>query len=885
MNLPNRCLLSVAMIVKDEEYNIRRALESIKDVADEIIVVDTGSTDRTPEIVKEYTDKLYFHEWQNDFSEARNYSLKFPTCEWVMIFDADEEVREDFKGIRDFLKSLPPDVNTVYLPAISYLDWDFKRTEVASTPRIFRNGTVSYKNIVHNQAVYKPKVVNANFPIYHYGYIWTRKLKEKKYNRTRNLIIEHLNSFSKNPTDRIYYLIQLYKTEIIGGRPHQKNEVGWKILKELEKYREVPAIALEFLYIFGNECTSHGLLELAERLFNAGLRANINNPDFYLALLELYNQKDEIDKAIEYGEKFFEKLDYAQKNLDKFTWTLMSFKHIEHAHAVLAKNYLKKKNFEKFNFHVSKTIETVKDNTTAERLLTMLLQQITNTVESNDEYQKIIDSIEKIVIFSYEKSLRIYFDEILFVAAELSVKLPEPIAEKMNFRFDISRYIAKKMSDQRDYFIEFLLKEQNIEDFILDNGVGAFLLIYRLMKNTMSELEIIKAILKLKNIEDLKIKGITYALLGDLYLKLGNFKESISSYRNAIEILPEISMFIKPIVEDLKTRLDKDIDGSYEELVKYFSQSREFLFDLVKYIGEEQASKLHLLSDSPIAIYTSAIANTNRNPEKSLELLQKIDEKDINNLPFYYYRLAKLYEKKEKNLGKAFEYHIKACEQNEKLADIRLGKYIYDGFYPSKNPPFFKESDPIIWAGNISEKFSTLGIIHPVRCWKKGKKFIYCHPYPSDEALKVYKKREKEIFKNEFYKVGNENLIKVLSKLSIRELKVYPEENENDYESVFDELDIVLNNDSKNLLILNGVEQIEDLSELIRRYENVLIFYNVPDLKNREDEIWFYPPFRIFRTTAQLKEELNDLGFKTEFVEVLNKNLRFVLGKRKIKLS
>lgn len=100
-----RCLLSVAMIVKDEEHNIRRALESVKGVADEIVVVDTGSTDRTPKIVKEYTDRLYFHEWKNDFSEARNFSLKFPTCEWVLILDADEEVSEEFrKNIRDFLK-------------------------------------------------------------------------------------------------------------------------------------------------------------------------------------------------------------------------------------------------------------------------------------------------------------------------------------------------------------------------------------------------------------------------------------------------------------------------------------------------------------------------------------------------------------------------------------------------------------------------------------------------------------------------------------------------------------------------------------------------------------------------------------------------------------
>jgi len=221
----NEGLLSVAMIVKDEEHNIRRALESIKDVADEIIVVDTGSTDRTPEIVKEYTDKLYFHEWQNDFSEARNYSLQFPTCEWVLIYDADEEASEEFrKGIREFLKAQKKEINTVYLPTISYLDIDLTKTEVASTPRIFRKGTISYKNIVHNQAVYKPKLVHANFPILHYGYIWTRALKKKKYERTDNLIREHLQT-AKEPIERIYYLVQLYKTESIGGYTYKKNHV------------------------------------------------------------------------------------------------------------------------------------------------------------------------------------------------------------------------------------------------------------------------------------------------------------------------------------------------------------------------------------------------------------------------------------------------------------------------------------------------------------------------------------------------------------------------------------------------------------------------------------------------------------------------------------
>jgi len=877
--LSNKCLLSVAMIVKDEEHNIRRALESIKDVADEIIVVDTGSKDRTPEIVKEYTDKLYFHEWRNDFSEARNYSLKFPTCEWVLIFDADEEVSDKFrKGIKNFLESLPKDVNTVYLPTLSYLDWDLKKVETASTPRIFRNGTVSYKNIIHNQAVYKPKVVNANFPIIHYGYIWTRKLKEKKYNRTRSLIIEHLKS-SKNPLDRLYYLVQLYKTEAIGGKVYQKNEVGWQILNELKSIKEVPGIVLEFLYLFGNECVKNGMFELGKQLFETTIKAYPDNPDPYLGLLILYDRKEDADKAIEIGEKFLDKVKRAQQNIEEFQWTIMAFKNMEHAYTILAKWYLKKKNFEKFNYYIKKMIENFKDIATAEQLLNALIIEITKDLEQKEEFEKILLALNQMIEYSSSNSLRVNYDLLIFKLAEVNVKLKKELIDKFKFNLPISKYIAKRFfNPEENYFLDFVLDEKNLENFVIQNSVEGLLLLYDFLMQKESEINVLRKLLKLRNIEDVKVKGIVFSLLGDLYLKLGNLKESISMYRKAIEILPELSMFIKPVVEDLKVRLDKDIEGTYDELVKYFSQSKEFIFDIISYVGEEQASKLYLISDHPLAIYSSAIATFKKDQDKALRLLKKIKEKDIEKLPFYYYRIAKLSEKE--NPEKAFEYHIKACEHNEKLADIKYGKYIYSGFYPSKKTEFFKDSDPTIWAGNISEKFSTLGIIHPIRCWKKGKKFIYCYPYPSDEALKVYHQRERDTIKTKPFKVKREDLLKVLAKLDLKDIKVYPEEDIEDYESVFEELNISVNQVSKNLLILSGVEEIEDISSVIKDFENIVIFFNTPDLKDREDKTWFYPPFRIFRTTAQLKNELKSLGFEIKSVNTLNKSLRIISAKR-----
>lgn len=91
--------LSVCIITKNEEKNISRCLESIKNIADEIIVVDTGSTDKTVEIANKYESKVSFHKWNNDFSDARNASIKKATKDWILFLDADEELPKE-EGIK-----------------------------------------------------------------------------------------------------------------------------------------------------------------------------------------------------------------------------------------------------------------------------------------------------------------------------------------------------------------------------------------------------------------------------------------------------------------------------------------------------------------------------------------------------------------------------------------------------------------------------------------------------------------------------------------------------------------------------------------------------------------------------------------------------------------
>jgi tetratricopeptide (TPR) repeat protein len=83
------------MIVKNEEANLPRCLTSVRDAVDEIVILDTGSTDRTPEIAEEFGAKLHHFEWPNDFSIARNQSLNYVEGDWVLVLDADETLVEN----------------------------------------------------------------------------------------------------------------------------------------------------------------------------------------------------------------------------------------------------------------------------------------------------------------------------------------------------------------------------------------------------------------------------------------------------------------------------------------------------------------------------------------------------------------------------------------------------------------------------------------------------------------------------------------------------------------------------------------------------------------------------------------------------------------------
>jgi glycosyltransferase involved in cell wall biosynthesis len=96
--------ISLCMIVKDEELLLENCLNSVNGIVDEIIILDTGSIDKTKEVAARYTDKIYDYVWQDDFSKARNESIKHATSDWILFLDADEELDE--KGRRNILQAV-----------------------------------------------------------------------------------------------------------------------------------------------------------------------------------------------------------------------------------------------------------------------------------------------------------------------------------------------------------------------------------------------------------------------------------------------------------------------------------------------------------------------------------------------------------------------------------------------------------------------------------------------------------------------------------------------------------------------------------------------------------------------------------------------------------
>ena len=192
--------LSVCLIVKDEQEVIARCLDCALKFADEIIIVDTGSADGTVEECRKFTDKIYFYEWNDDFSAARNVAFGKAACEYVMWLDADDVVTESSCAkIREMIKG-EPTFDMAFLPYAAAFDGD-RATFVYYRERIMRRSmNFMFEGAVHEAVTPRGNIVYGDAEIQH------RKVKESATMRNLHILQKMIaRGICLNEREKFYY--------------------------------------------------------------------------------------------------------------------------------------------------------------------------------------------------------------------------------------------------------------------------------------------------------------------------------------------------------------------------------------------------------------------------------------------------------------------------------------------------------------------------------------------------------------------------------------------------------------------------------------------------------------------------------------------------------
>ena len=199
-SIAQRPTLSACLIVKNEEKLLPRCLDSIRDLVDEIIVVDTGSEDNTPEIARQYSCTIHHFPWQGDFSSARNASLQRATQDWILVIDADEELRpEEPWKIRRYISQ--PEAQAISISVYNLSPETGVVSSFLPSIRLFRRSLdLRYYGVVHNRLEVPSEVtaMRTDIKLLHYGYDLTPEQLEPKKERTRYLLERQL---AENPDD------------------------------------------------------------------------------------------------------------------------------------------------------------------------------------------------------------------------------------------------------------------------------------------------------------------------------------------------------------------------------------------------------------------------------------------------------------------------------------------------------------------------------------------------------------------------------------------------------------------------------------------------------------------------------------------------------------
>lgn len=209
------------MIVKNEEDFIEQCLQSVQKLVNEIIIVDTGSSDQTINICKNYNASIFSYEWNDHFAEARNYGLSKASGNWILWLDADEKLEvQKSKLIQDAIQQT--NALMIYMPIVNYYGQSLPIQEedafIYYQPRLFRNHVgIRFTNRIH-ETLQLPQslesshdIVSIDTEIYHYGYF--KKITDQRNKSRRNLqvLFKEFQDSSHSPWIEYHLASEFYR--------------------------------------------------------------------------------------------------------------------------------------------------------------------------------------------------------------------------------------------------------------------------------------------------------------------------------------------------------------------------------------------------------------------------------------------------------------------------------------------------------------------------------------------------------------------------------------------------------------------------------------------------------------------------------------------------
>jgi tetratricopeptide (TPR) repeat protein len=307
--------LSLCTIVKNEEASLPRCLHSVKDIVDEMVVLDTGSTDRTPEIAKELGAKVYHYQWCDDFSAARNEALKYVEGEWILVLDADEIL---LTSIAPLIKEAIADEKNLVVNLIRQ-EVGASQSPYSLVSRLFRKHpdlkfSRPYHAIVDDSAIELLKkeshwqIINLSpVAILHHGYQQEAIASLDKFDRARKAMEKF---FANNPQDP-YVCSKLGALYVQIGKVKE----GIKLLKRgIKSNRAEPNVLFELYYSLGNAYNRQQEYEKASQQYQKAIAQPIlsqlklgaynNLGNLLLEVGELNTAKQAYEKAIQIDPSF-----------------------------------------------------------------------------------------------------------------------------------------------------------------------------------------------------------------------------------------------------------------------------------------------------------------------------------------------------------------------------------------------------------------------------------------------------------------------------------------------------------------------------------------------------------------------------------------------------